>query len=453
MTGWDEHGHAVKTGLPIDRVLGSGDLQDAENCGYAPVSVLAELGVDTSHGEPLAQFRDGYITLLDGTWLSRGGTLNSVWAVTRRPATPEVQCGDESAHGEHEWLMLGAFRTQCPGFAGRAGVPADSTPKPVEPTGNPRVDALIDALVCPTCRTVYNAAKANCVDAWHYDNQRCRDEYERPGGREHGDRIVKCHLKPGHRGEHEEAETGITWWGKHTPGRGLERLQKEMPGLMPELTDEDFAAADALIAAVSDPNEPGTVRPVFKAERCPRCAETRITHPTYRVCISCAAECGWDPRCEACLAEDKDSTVKRDDHIATCDSGRQLTPSTVASTELGGASVNRELTVDDPDVVEELGLDGTPEGASLRYELVAAYERGRAENAEALAEAQRVADSLGRRLGVRFGEIEQLRAESAQMRDERDEARRDLEKTQVLLEHAEQYARDLQDSGGSDAQA
>lgn len=85
MTGWNEQGHAVKTGLPIDRHLGSGDLQDAENCGYSPTSVLAELGVDTAHGEPLDQFRDGYITLLDGTWLSRGGALNSVWAVTRLP--------------------------------------------------------------------------------------------------------------------------------------------------------------------------------------------------------------------------------------------------------------------------------------------------------------------------------------------------------------------------------
>lgn len=86
MTGWNEHGHAVKTGLPVDRYLGSGDLQDAEDCGYAPVSVLAELGVDTTYGDPLLQFQDGYITLLDGTWLSRGGTLNSVWAVARVPS-------------------------------------------------------------------------------------------------------------------------------------------------------------------------------------------------------------------------------------------------------------------------------------------------------------------------------------------------------------------------------
>ncbi len=35
-----------------------------------------------------------------------------------RPATPVVQCGDEAVHGEHEWLLLGAFRSQCPGYVG-----------------------------------------------------------------------------------------------------------------------------------------------------------------------------------------------------------------------------------------------------------------------------------------------------------------------------------------------
>lgn len=50
-----------------------------------------------------------------------------------------------------------------------------TTPDPelrrVEPTGNPRVDALIDAMVCPSCRTIYNAAKAKCADLWHHDNR------------------------------------------------------------------------------------------------------------------------------------------------------------------------------------------------------------------------------------------------------------------------------------------
>jgi hypothetical protein len=88
MTGWTEHGYAETTGLPIDKYLGHGDLQDAENCGYAPVSVLAELGVDYNHGHPLDQYRDGRIVLLDGTVLTRGGTLNCVWAVTRLPQRP-----------------------------------------------------------------------------------------------------------------------------------------------------------------------------------------------------------------------------------------------------------------------------------------------------------------------------------------------------------------------------
>ncbi len=83
MTGWDEHGHARKTGHPVDQHLGNGDLQDAENCGYSPSSVLADLGVDPRHGDPLDQYRDGRITLLDGAVLERGGTLNCVWAVTR----------------------------------------------------------------------------------------------------------------------------------------------------------------------------------------------------------------------------------------------------------------------------------------------------------------------------------------------------------------------------------
>ncbi len=85
MTGWDEYGHARPTGLPVDRHLGGGDLQDAEECGYAPTSVLAEMPVDEAHGDPMTQFRDGRIFLTDGTVLERGGTLNCVWAVIRLP--------------------------------------------------------------------------------------------------------------------------------------------------------------------------------------------------------------------------------------------------------------------------------------------------------------------------------------------------------------------------------
>lgn len=47
----------------------------------------------------------------------------------------------------------------------------------------------------------------------------CRAEYERPGGRQHGDRIVRCHLLAGHPGEHEEANTEVTWIDPHTGGQ------------------------------------------------------------------------------------------------------------------------------------------------------------------------------------------------------------------------------------------
>jgi hypothetical protein len=43
----------------------------------------------------------------------------------------------------------------------------------------------------------------------------CRSEYERPGGRNRGDRIVRCHLPDGHPGEHEEADTEATWTDRH----------------------------------------------------------------------------------------------------------------------------------------------------------------------------------------------------------------------------------------------
>lgn len=35
-----------------------------------------------------------------------------------RPTAPKHRCGNEAVHGPHEWLMLGAFRTQCPGYVG-----------------------------------------------------------------------------------------------------------------------------------------------------------------------------------------------------------------------------------------------------------------------------------------------------------------------------------------------
>lgn len=85
VAGWDKHGHAVRTGTRADRWLGAGELQDAENCCYNPLSVLAEMGVDESATAALDQFRSGQLTLRDGTVLERGGTLGAVWAVVRLP--------------------------------------------------------------------------------------------------------------------------------------------------------------------------------------------------------------------------------------------------------------------------------------------------------------------------------------------------------------------------------
>lgn len=54
---------------------------------------------------------------------------------------------------------------------------------------------------------------------------RCPARYERPGGREPGDRIVACHLQAGHSGEHEEADTEVTWVDD------VGRCGDRMPGL------------------------------------------------------------------------------------------------------------------------------------------------------------------------------------------------------------------------------
>jgi hypothetical protein len=91
--GWDKHGFARKTGVPeIDSVLGGGDLQDAQDCNYAPVGVLADLGVDVSHGAPEDQYAAGIIWLESGAVLERGRSMASVWACTRLPDGHREPC-------------------------------------------------------------------------------------------------------------------------------------------------------------------------------------------------------------------------------------------------------------------------------------------------------------------------------------------------------------------------
>lgn len=80
-----------------------------------------------------------------------------------------------------------------------AGVPVPSEP--------PR-----EVEVCHDCGMGYSCAKHDpAPSGTPEETRRCRVEYERPGGREHGDRIVRCHLPAGHPGEHEEDGTEVTW--------------------------------------------------------------------------------------------------------------------------------------------------------------------------------------------------------------------------------------------------
>lgn len=74
------------------------------------------------------------------------------------------------------------------------------------------------------------------------------------------------------------------------------------------------------------------------------------------------------------------------------------------------------------------------EGVDPTDEVAAAYERGKADVAP----------------GVK-SYIEFLEGAGEQLANERDEARREVERLQALLDHAEQYARDLQDEGDVEA--
>lgn len=89
--GWDARGFRRPTGIDtLDRSLA--EIQDGQDCGYAPAATLAEIGVDYAHGDPQIQFRDGRIALTSGAILSVGQSWRSVWACTRLPDGSREPC-------------------------------------------------------------------------------------------------------------------------------------------------------------------------------------------------------------------------------------------------------------------------------------------------------------------------------------------------------------------------
>lgn len=63
-------------------------------------------------------------------------------------------------------------------------------------------------------------------------NPPCGAEYIRPGGRQRGDRIVRCDLPAGHTGAHEEIDTGSLW----SPAE----VGAPLPGLAQEIEHDDY---------------------------------------------------------------------------------------------------------------------------------------------------------------------------------------------------------------------
>jgi hypothetical protein len=84
--------------------------------------------------------------------------------------------------------------------------------------GHPRDRGICGASSLPITDTIHATCTLLAAHAgWHRaDNgmswsRICAAEYQRPGGRQHGDRIVRCDLLTGHDGDHEETATGSTW--------------------------------------------------------------------------------------------------------------------------------------------------------------------------------------------------------------------------------------------------
>jgi hypothetical protein len=63
--------------------------------------------------------------------------------------------------------------------------------------------------------------------------------------------------------------------------------------------------------------------PQVKPQRCPRCGTTAMLSPSG-VCVPCTAECGWDPPCDACKAEDAGGVEWATLHVDTCAPGQRM---------------------------------------------------------------------------------------------------------------------------------
>lgn len=82
--------------------------------------------------------------------------------------------------------------------------------------------------------------------------QTCTAQYERPGGRQPGDRIVRCHLQAGHPGEHEEDGTEVTWQDQERT-QSCRACEAVHTCGLPQVTGEDVRlVVDALPPVSSD---------------------------------------------------------------------------------------------------------------------------------------------------------------------------------------------------------
>ncbi len=95
--------------------------------------------------------------------------------------------------------------------------------------------------------------------------------------------------------------------------------------------EDPAGQSGAATGATGYPSDPQTVSGDLSGpkRRCPRCGETRPLHPRWAVCHPCAADCGWDPHCEACRVEDAGLPLGDLEHGTACLDGRIARRATV----------------------------------------------------------------------------------------------------------------------------